>query len=863
MVSKSYSNLLDMTSGDGFDFRQPFKSLPRVVTSPGFISDPDWDTRSDGDSVGSASSTERKIIVANFLPLNCTRDEAGQLSFSLDDDALLVQLKHGFSNETDVVYVGSLKVQVDPSEQDQVAQKLLREYRCIPTFLPSDLQQQFYHGFCKQQLWPLFHYMLPICLDKGELFDRNLFQAYVRANKLFADKVMEAINTDDDYVWVHDYHLMLLPTFLRKRLHRIKLGFFLHSPFPSSEIYRTLPVRDEILKSLLNADLIGFQTFDYARHFLSCCSRLLGLHYESKRGYIGIEYFGRTVSLKILSVGVHVGRLESVLKLPATVSKVQEIEQRYKGKILMLGVDDMDIFKGISLKLLGLELLLERNPKLREKVVLVQIINPARSTGKDVQEAITETVSVAERINRKYGSSGYKPVVLIDHCIPFSEKIAFYAASDCCIVNAVRDGMNLVPYEYTVCRQGNEEIDRLRGLDKDTSHTSTLIVSEFVGCSPSLSGAFKVNPWSVDDVADALCQATDLTESEKQLRHEKHYRYVSTHDVAYWARSFAQDLERACKDHYSRRCWAIGFGLNFRVIALSPGFRKLSSEHFVSCYNKASRRAIFLDYDGTLVPQSSINKAPSAEVVSILNTLCNDPKNNVFIVSGRGRDSLDEWFSPCEKLGIAAEHGYFVRWSKEAEWESSYPSPQREWKHIAEPVMQVYTETTDGSSIEPKESALVWHYLDADHDFGSCQAKELQDHLERVLSNEPVVVKCGHYIVEVKPQGVSKGLAVDKLIRTLVNNGKAPDFLMCIGNDRSDEDMFESINSMTSNTFLSPTVPEVFACSVGQKPSKAKYYVDDTSEVIRLLKKVTRISSQREDVSHGRVTFRDVLDFVE
>jgi len=264
------------------------------------------------------------------------------------------------------VYVGSLKVQVDPSEQDQVAQKLLREYRCIPTFLPSDLQQQFYHGFCKQQLWPLFHYMLPICLDKGELFDRNLFQAYVRANKLFADKVMEAINTDDDYVWVHDYHLMLLPTFLRKRLHRIKLGFFLHSPFPSSEIYRTLPVRDEILKSLLNADLIGFQTFDYARHFLSCCSRLLGLHYESKRGYIGIEYFGRTVSLKILSVGVHVGRLESVLKLPATVSKVQEIEQRYKGKMLMLGVDDMDIFKGISLKLLGLELLLERNPKLRE-----------------------------------------------------------------------------------------------------------------------------------------------------------------------------------------------------------------------------------------------------------------------------------------------------------------------------------------------------------------------------------------------------------------------------------------------------------------------------------------------------------------
>lgn len=862
MVSKSYSNLLEMSAGDGVDFRQPFKSLPSVVTSPGIITDPEWDSRSDDDFVGSTSFAERKIIVANFLPLNCMKDEAGQWSFSKDDDALLMQLKDGFTDGTDVIYVGSLKVQIDPSEQDHVAQKLLTEYRCIPTFLPSDLQQQFYHGFCKQQLWPLFHYMLPICLDKGELFDRSLFQAYVRANKIFADKVMEAINTDDDCVWVHDYHLMLLPTFLRKRLHRIKLGFFLHSPFPSSEIYRTLPVRDEILKSLLNADLIGFQTFDYARHFLSCCSRLLGLHYESKRGYIGIEYFGRTVSLKILSVGVHVGRLESILNSPATVSKVQEIEQRYKGKMLMLGVDDMDIFKGISLKLLGLELLLDRNPDLRGRVVLVQIVNPARSSGKDVEEAITEASCVAERINVKYGSTDYKPVVLIDYSIPFSEKIAFYAASDCCIVNAVRDGMNLVPYEYTVCRQGNVEMDKLRGVEKNSHHTSTLIVSEFVGCSPSLSGAFRVNPWSVDDVADALHHATDLTESEKRLRHEKHYRYVSTHHVAYWARSFIQDLERACKDHYSRRCWAIGFGLNFRVIALSPGFRKLSLEHFVSSYNKATRRAIFLDYDGTLVPQSSINKVPSAEVISILNSLCDDSKNDVFIVSGRGQNSLDEWFNPCEKLGIAAEHGYFVRWNKAAEWESNYSIPDREWKHIAEPVMQVYTETTDGSFIEAKESALVWHYLDADHDFGSCQAKELVDHLERVLSNEPVGVKCGHFIVEVKPQGVSKGLAVDKLIHTLINNGKAPDFLMCVGNDRSDEDMFESINSKASSSVFT-TAPEVLACSVGQKPSKAKYYVDDTAEVIRLLKNVSGVSSQPEVVSQARVTFRDVLDYVE
>lgn len=863
MVLESYTNLLDMCCEDVFDFQQPLRSLRHVVNSPGIISDPDWESSNDGNSVGSMPFCfKRKIIVANFLPVICAKNEAtGEWSFAMDDNQLLVQLKDGFPIDNEVIYVGSLNVQVDPIEQDRVSQKLFKEHRCVPTFLPAELQHQFYHIFCKQHLWPLFHYMLPVCHDKDELFDRSLFQAYVRANKIFAGKIVEAVNSDDDCVWVHDYHLMLIPTLLRKKLHRIKVGFFLHSPFPSSEIYRTLPVRDEILKSLLNADLIGFQTFDYARHFLSCCSRLLGLNYESKRGHIGIEYFGRTVSLKILAAGVHVGRLEATLKLPATIKKVQEIESRYSGKLVILGVDDMDIFKGISLKLLGLELLLERTPKLRGKVVLVQIVNPARSIGKDIEEAKYEAVSVAQRINDKYGSANYKPVVLIDYSIPFYEKIAFYAASDCCIVNAVRDGMNLIPYEYTVCRQGNEELDKLRGLNKSSSHTSTLIVSEFVGCSPSLSGAFRVNPWSMEDVADALYSVTDLTRYEKNLRHEKHYRYVRSHDVAYWARSFDQDLDKACIEQYSQRCWTTGFGLNFRVIALSPGFRRLSLEHLASSYKKANRRMIFLDYDGTLVPQTSHDKSPSAELISTLNSLCSDMKNTVFIVSGRGRDSLSEWFASCENLGIAAEHGYFIRWNKAAEWETSFSGIYSEWKLIADPIMHVYMETTDGSFIEPKESALVWHYQNTDHDFGSCQAKELVSHLERVLSNEPVVVRRGHQIVEVKPQGVSKGISVDKIIRTLVSKGEVPDLLMCIGNDRSDEDMFESINRATSISEL-PAAPEVFACSVGPKASKANYYVDGCDEVIRLLKGVTAVSLQKDTAGHSHAAFEDTLEVV-
>lgn len=838
------------------DFPQAVKTISRAMSSPGLISDLEGSIQNDDDSDSLTSvSRQRIIIVANFLPLHSLKDQqTGKWCFSWDEDSLLLQLKDGLSSETEVIYVGSLKVDVvDISEQEEIAQRLLDDFNCVPTFLPFDLLKNFYHGFCKKQLWPLFHYMLPICLNKGDLFDRSLFQAYVSANRIFADKVMEVINSDDDYVWVHDYHLMLLPTFLRKRLNRIKLGFFLHSPFPPSEIYRTLPVREDILRGLLNSDLIGFHTFDYARHFLSCCSRMLGLNYESKRGHIGIEYGGRTVGIKILPVGVHIGRLQSLLSLPATISKVQEIEQKFKGKKLLVGADDMDIFKGISLKLLALEFLLNRNPDLRGKVVLVQIVNPARSTGKDVKHARAEAISLAERINLLHGNQDYSPVVLIDHAIPFHEKIAFYVAAECCIVNAVRDGMNLVPYEYVVCRQGTEEMDKLRDIGS-SPRTSALIVSEFVGCSPSLSGAFRVNPWSVEDVADALYQAIDMNESERQLRHEKHYRYVSSHNVSYWARSFIQDLERACKDHYNRRCWGVGLGLGFRVVALSPSFRKLSIEHVVSSYSKTNGRAIFLDYDGTLMSEASIVKDPSTDIISMLNTLCSDPRNSVFIVSGRGRTSLAKWFSTCEALGIAAEHGYFIRWNASSNWESSPVVIDPEWKKIAEPVMKLYTETTDGSYIEVKESALVWHHQYADHDFGSCQAKELLNHLESVLANEPVVVKSGNHIVEVKPQGVSKGLVVEKLLRTLINDGKPPEFLMCIGDDRSDEDMFKSIN-FTASSSLFPVVPEVFACTVGQKPSKAKYYVNDTMEVLRLLEGIADSSTQRTKDFKKQVSF--------
>ncbi|KAJ6770010.1 ALPHAALPHA-TREHALOSE-PHOSPHATE SYNTHASE [UDP-FORMING] 7-RELATED [Salix purpurea] len=651
MMSRSYTNLLDLASGNFPAMGQPRerKRLPRVMTVPGVISELDDDVaNSVASDVPSSVVQDRIIIVGNQLPVKAKRrpDNKGW-SFSWDEDSLLLQLKDGLPEEMEVLYVGSLGADIDVSEQDDVSQVLLDRFKCVPAFLPPDILSKYYHGFCKQYLWPLFHYMLPISGNHGGRFDRSLWEAYVAANKIFSQRVIEVINPEDDYVWIHDYHLMVLPTFLRRRFNRLRMGFFLHSPFPSSEIYRTLPVREEILKALLNSDLIGFHTFDYARHFLSCCSRMLGLEYQSKRGYIGLEYYGRTVGIKIMPVGIHMGQIQSVLKLADKDWRVGELKQQFEGKTILLGVDDMDIFKGINLKLLAMEQLLKQHPKWQGRAILVQITNPARGRGRDLEEVQAEIQESCRRINDAFRLPGYEPVIFIDRPVSLSERSAYFTIAECVVVAAVRDGMNLTPYEYIVCRQGVSGSES--SSEPSDPKKSMLVVSEFIGCSPSLSGAIRVNPWNIEATAEAMNEAISMADSEKQLRHEKHYRYVSTHDVAYWSRSFYQDMERTCKDHFRRRCWGIGLSFGFRVVALDPNFKKLNIDQIESAYIKSKNRAILLDYDGTVMPQTTINKTPTQEVISIINTLCSDVKNTVFVVSGRGRDSLGTWFAPCQK----------------------------------------------------------------------------------------------------------------------------------------------------------------------------------------------------------------------
>uniref|UniRef100_A0A0E0M1G4 Trehalose 6-phosphate phosphatase n=1 Tax=Oryza punctata TaxID=4537 RepID=A0A0E0M1G4_ORYPU len=804
----------------------------------------------------SPEQSPRRIVVAHRLPLNATPDPGSPFgfAFSLSADAHALQLSHGLSLAL-VVFVGTLPSEAARSLQrsDELDRYLLEGFSCVPVFLPPRVHDEFYVGFCKHYLWPRLHYLLPHApATNGDLhFDGELYRSYASANRSFASRVVEVLSPDDgDLVFVHDYHLWLLPSFLRRGCPRCRIGFFLHSPFPSAEVFRSIPVREDLLRALLNADLVGFHTYDYARHFLSACSRLLGLTYTSRHGRVGINYHGRTVLIKILSVGVDMGLLRTAIASPEAVAKFREItEVEYKGRVLMVGVDDVDIFKGVRLKLLAMENLLETYPVMRGRVVLVQIHNPARCGGRDVERVRGETAKIQARINARFGAPGYQPVVIVDRAAPMAEKVAYYAAAECCVVSAVRDGLNRIPYFYTVCR---EEGPVAKGAAADQPRHSAIVLSEFVGCSPSLSGAIRVNPWNIEAMAEAMYDALTINVAEKQARHVKHYTFLKLHDVIVWARSFAADLQLACKDRSRMRTIGMGIGASYRVVAVDAAFKKLPPELVNPAYRAAaagSSRLILLDYDGTLEPTGAFDNAPSDAVIVILNELCSDTKNVVFIVSGRSKDELERWFAPCANLGIAAEHGYFIRWSRDAPWEtmaSKQLTAATEWKAAAENVMRHYAEATDGSYIETKETGMVWRYEDADPRLAPLQAKELLDHLATVLASEPVAVRSGCQIVEVIPQGVSKGVAAECIVSAMASRrGGAPGFVLCVGDDRSDEDMFGALASLcggggSSSSSSSTTISllaaaQVFACTVGNKPSMASYYLNDKEEVVDML----------------------------
>lgn len=783
----------------------------------------------------SAGQDPDTVIIAFYrLPILAEKDtKTGRWNFAWDDDALYLTstgLRRGLEHmQMKPLFVGVLNTQevITPKERDEMTNRLRDDFNCVPIFLPEDIRRKFYQGFCKGTLWPAFHMLNNTNGRDGRTrrFDDAAWHAYQRVNRTFSSVIVE--HYDGHLIWVHDYHLMLLPYYLRIKLSGVKIGFYLHIPWPSSELFRMLPVRNDILKGLLSSTMLGFHLFDYARHFLSGCVRLLNLEHEAKRGSLGIEYEGRHVTIRVSHIGVDPMRFNDRLGMPHVRQKAAAFEAMYPSKTILGAVDDLDVIKGIALKLIAFQNYLEGcAERVRGNVALIQVAIPKAARVDDsVRNEIRELV---ESINSKYGSADHKPVLYVEEAISFDERMAIYSVCDALLLTPIRDGLNLIPYEYLVSTpQGKGQ----------------LILSEFTGCSRALSSAVRVNPWNLNELRDAIdnvVQRREARDVEIRLKHEADRKYVEMHGSAIWAESFLCDLRDADEQVQEVVRLGLSRGRGFRRLEFT-GFTMLNSRAVVKAFRDAKRKLFLFDYDGTLTPIDSESShmahtwaRPTEDVLRNLELLSKQGNCTVIILSGRGTETEGFHLPEMKALGIAAEHGFYYKRPGSTEWEEAEPDADLSWIEIARRMMQLYTERTDGSYIEEKTAGLVWHYLAADPEFGGWQAKEMHDHLESLLTPFNVHVVNGQGWLQVKLANVNKGVMVRKVLEEL---DEYPDFILCCGDDRTDEDMFDvlSKNAASEESHL-------FTTTVGVKPSNARYYLRSSTDVSALIESIMEIS---------------------
>lgn len=813
------------------------RTISQVLSSrPSRESDMDAESRQTGNISPASLPTEAEtVIIALYrLPVIADRNpDTGVWTFSWDDDALYLTctgLRRGLEQQNvKPLWVGILNTAhaIPARERDGISATLREKFNCVPVFLSNDIRTKFYQGFCKGVLWKPFHMLTNTHDEKGNTvrFDDDAWHAYQRVNRTFSNIIVQ--HYERQLIWVHDYHLMLLPYYLRIRLSGVKIGFYLHIPWPSSEIFRMLPVRNELLKGLLSSTMLGFHLFDYARHFLSGCVRLLNLEHEAKRGSLGIEYEGRHVMIRVSHIGVDPERFSNRLGMPVVRHMAAEYEAKYPSKTILGAIDDLDYIKGIELKLLAFEYYLQSaSQRVRDSVALIQIALPKTArANSSVREEIRESV---ERINSTYGSPGHQPVYYVEKAISFDERIAIYSVCDSLLLTPVRDGLNLIPYEYIVCTpQGKGQ----------------LILSEFTGCSRALSSAVRVNPWHVDelrDVIDNVVQKRESRAGEIRLKHEADRKYVTGHSSAMWAESFLKDLREASESVQEVVRLGLSRAGGFRRLEYDD-FTMLNSRTVLRAFRESRRRLFLFDYDGTLTQIDSENShmahtwaRPTEEVLRNLELLSKQEGCTVVIVSGRGTETDGFHVPQMKALSIAAEHGFYYKRADSTTWEELAPEADLSWLEIALRIMQLYTDRTDGSYIEEKTAGLVWHYLAADPEFGQWQSKELHDHLESILTPFNVQVVSGHGWLQVRLANVNKGKMVAKVLSDLAER---PDFILCCGDDRTDEDMFSMLEQGVDTRANS-----LFTATVGVKPSNAQYYLRSSSEVGALIEGIVEIA---------------------
>jgi trehalose 6-phosphate synthase/phosphatase len=718
------------------------------------------------------------ITVSNRLPVSVTKSN-GRLSFVSSGGGLATAMSslEGSEARLWIGWPGIASEQLTTEDRRAITHEL-RKQGCAPVFLTQKQVEGFYEGYANGTIWALFHYF-----QHHAVFNDEHWREYEQVNALFQKAVLRYA-ADDATVWVHDYHLMLLPELLRKELPRATLGFFLHIPFPSYEVFRLLPNGAQVLRGLLGADLVGFHTYDYTTNFTNSVRRALG--YESENGSVIMGH--RIVRTDAFPIGIDYDKFANSVGTPEVEAEIAALKTHYRGQRLIISVDRLDYTKGIAERLEAFGRFLEEHPAYHKKVTLVVIAVPSR-TEVDAYRHMRDTIELTvSRINGTYATMNWSPISYQFTNLPFEQLAALYAVAEVALVTPLRDGMNLVAKEFLACKQ---------------QRPGVLILSETTGAASELPEALHVNPYDRAGMVAALKRALKTPLVEQKLAVSTMQARISQYSVARWSSDFMEQLARAKTETTA-----------YQRLRLEAS----TWEHILSRYSATEKRLFLLDYDGTLrdyvFSPSIIRGRPSTRLLVALSKLTADPHNRVCIVSGRTRDALEAWFGNLPVI-LAAEHGAWLR--EHGHWAQA-DLDFREHKEIVRPILARYAERTPGAMIEEKHSAMVWHYRNVIHDLAYLRNNSLRHELTTALSDSNTGIYDGHKIIEIKPRSLNKGLLVSELLA-----GYPADFILAAGDDYTDEDMFEALPG------------SALTLKVGIGPTKAKYRIGSSDDVVELL----------------------------
>lgn len=726
----------------------------------------------------------RIIIVSNRLPVTVKREKE-KLSYHQSVGGLATGMS-SFHKDYQCLWVGwpgLAREQINGDEKEELIEKLDQSGN-YPVFLSQSHIEKYYNGYCNKTIWPLFH-----CFNQFTEYQNNLWEAYRHVNQIFCQTILDIVEPNDT-IWVHDYHLMLLPNMLRKRRPDLTIGFFLHIPFPPTEIFRLLPWRREILEGLMGADLIGFHTYDYVRNFLDSILRLRG--YENSLGYI--NYQNRMIKVDSFPMGIDYERFNNSSEQKQTALEIQKMKKNTKNYKIIISVDRLDYTKGILERLDAYATFLEDNPEYWEKVIMILVAVPSRTSVTQYQQLKQRIDEMIGYINGKFGKLSWSPISYLYRSLPFHELTALYYLADIALITPIKDGMNLIAKEYIATKKNANGV---------------IILSEMAGAGNEMGEALIVNPNNRTQISWALKYALNMEEKEQQRRISGMQKRLKEYDVKKWAEDFKENLIKLKNEQK-----------NLTARYLSPKSRL----RIIKRYKQSNQRLFLIDYDGTLIPDHFRFKQgkPSKDVIETINLLTKDKKNKVVIVSGREKDFLDKWFKDA-KVDFIAEHGACLR-KNSNEWESLEPH-RKEWKDQIKPILELYTNRTPGSFIQEKQYSLIWHYLKTDPNFGRTRAMELVDSLTHLTSNLNLEINHGEKVIEIKPAGINKGLTAYQWI-----SEKDWDFILAIGDDWSDEVTF---------SYLPDTA---YSIKVGQGISGSRFNIRSSTEVRALLKELAKKS---------------------